>query len=141
MTAEELLMHLKLTGVLRDGSREWALFLVAVPGRPTEYLKLRPGQRVGELEIRAIDHAARTVSVQGGDRGLTLSEATHGLKPEDGYAWLQRLTPDEHTRLYSSPARQQFVDDHSQAQTERQLKELERELEERQQPIPPLDPD
>jgi hypothetical protein len=141
MTADELLAHLKLTGVLRDGSREWALLLLAVPGRPTEYLKLMPGQRVGELEIRTIDHARGTVGVQAGDRAATLSEATHGLRPEDGYAWLQRLTPDEHARFYNSPERQELVDDHAAAQAERQRKELERELDERRQLAPPSDPD
>ena len=130
MAPEELLSHLKLSGLVREGSRQWALFLVAVPGGPTEHLKLMPGQRVGGLEIRSIDHAAQTVDVWAGDRDLTLSEATHGLKPEDGYEWLQRLTPDEHARLYNSPERQQLVDEHSRAQAERQLQELERELEE-----------
>jgi hypothetical protein len=141
MEPEELLSHLKLAGLVRDGSRQWALLLVAVPGGPTEHLKLMPGQRLGGLEIRSIDHAAQTVDVRAGDRDLTLSEATHGLKPEDGYPWLQRLSADEHARLHNSPERQQLVDEHSRAQAERQLQELERELEERGQIPPPSSPD
>lgn len=133
MAPEELLAHLKLTGLARDGSRHWALFLLAVPGKPTEYVKLMAGQRLGDLEVRAIDQATQTVDVRLGDWDATLSEATHGLKPEDGYAWLQRLTADEHARLYNSPARQRLVGDHSQAQEQRQLEELARELQEREQ--------
>ena len=134
MTADELLSHLKLTGVVQDGSRQWALFLLAVPGRPAEWLKLMPGQRLGELEIRAVDNAARTVDVEFGGRGMTLSEATHGLNPEDGHAWLQRLSADEHAHLYNTPERQELVDEHSRAQAERQQMELQRETEERGQP-------
>jgi len=137
MTVEELLMHLKLTGLVQDESRQWALFLLAVPGKPREYVKLMAGQRLGGLEVRAIDRATQTVDVRWGDREATVSAAMHGLKPEDGYAWLQRLTADEHARLYNSPERQRLVNDHSQAQAERQLEELARELAEREQLLEP----
>ncbi len=130
---DDVLSHLKLTGLVQDGSNQWALFLLAEPGETTEYMKLMAGQRLGDLEVRAIDPAAQTVDVRVGGRDATLSLATHGLKPEDGYAWLQRLTADEHARLYNSPARQRLVECHTQAQEERQRQELARELQEREQ--------
>jgi hypothetical protein len=43
------------------------------------------------------------------------------------------LTPDEHTRLYNTPERQELVEDHARAQDERQRQELARELAEREQ--------
>ena len=137
MADETLLAHLKLTGLVGLESKRWALFLVAEPGKPTEYLKLMEGQRLGALEVGVIDAVEQSVSVRVGDWDATLSMATHGLKPEDGYAWLQRLTPDEHTRLYSTPERQRLVGDHAQAQEDRQRQELARELAEREQFLPP----
>lgn len=131
LSTGEFLAHLKLGGLVEDGEKRWALFLLAVPGRPAEHLKLMAGQRLGDLEVLAIDPAARTVEVRVGEREESLSLATHGLKPEDRYAWLQRLTPDEHARRHNSPARLQFVDDHAEAQEQRQREELARELEER----------
>src|SRR5262245_32703107 len=137
MKAEELLAQLKLTGMARDEATEWALFLLALPGKPTEHLKLKAGQQLGDLEVLSIDPAAQAVDVRLGDQIATLSVATDGLKPEDGYAWLQRLTPDEHARLYNSPARQSFVDDHSQAQEQRQREEMARALPEPEQLLQP----
>lgn len=131
--AEEFPSHLKLTGLVQDGSNQWALFLLAEPGEPTEYMRLMAGQRLGDLEVRAIDPAAQTVDVRVGDRDATLSLATHGLKPEDVNPSLQRLTADEHARLYNSPERQRLVEDHSRAQELRQGEELAREIEEREQ--------
>ena len=132
MKPEELSAHLKLTGLAEDGPSRWALFVLAVPGQPTEHLKLKEGQRLGGLEVLAIDPSGRSVDVRLQGQNLTLSLAADGLKPEDGYAWLQRLTPDEHARNYNSPARRQLVDDHAKAQEERQREELAREIEERE---------
>lgn len=131
LSTAEFLAHLKLGGLVEDGEKRWALLLMAVPGRPAEHLKLMAGQRLGDLEVLAIDPAARTVEVRVGEREESLSLATHGLKPEDSYAWLQRLTPEEHARRHNSPARQQFVGDHAQAQEQRQREEIAREIEDR----------
>lgn len=134
---DEILTHLKLTGFANHGSKQWVRLLLAVPGQPTEYLKLMEGQQQGKVEVNGIDPVAQTVYVRVGDQDATLTFATQGLKPEDGYAWLQRLTADEHARLYNSPARQQLVGDHSQAQEQRQLEELARELQDWEQLPPP----
>jgi hypothetical protein len=136
-TSEEILTHLKLTGFAKHGAKQWVLLLVAAPGKPTEHLKLMKGQCQSGVEVRSLNAVAQTAVVRVGELDATLSLATEGVKPEDGYAWLQRLTPDEHARLYNSPARQQLVEDHSRAQEERQLQELARELEEREQLAPP----
>jgi hypothetical protein len=133
IAAEEYLGHLKLAGLVEDGSNQWALFLLAVPGRAAEHLKLMPGQRLGDLELLAIDQEAEAVEVRVRGMEAELSLAANGLRPEDSYPWLQRLTPDEHARRHNSPARQEFVGDHSQAQEARQREELEREMEERRQ--------
>lgn len=132
-TAATLLSHVKLTGVVELGSKRWALVLIAEPGKPTEFLKLMEGQRQGGLEVHSIDAREQSISVRVDDRDVTLSLATHGLKPQDGYAWLQRLTPDEHSRLYLTPEKLRFVDDHAQAHELRQHQELVRELAERTQ--------
>ncbi len=123
-----LLAHLKLTGVVEADAQRWALLLVAEPGKPTEHLKLTVGQRQGALEVLAIDARAQTVSVRVGDQEATLSPATHALKPEDGYAWLQRLTPDEHARLHRATERGRFVDAHTEAHEERQRREQVRQV-------------
>jgi hypothetical protein len=133
ISAEEYLGHLKLAGLVEDGSKQWALFLLAVPGRAAEHLKLMPGQRLGDLELLAIDREAESVGVRVRGLEAELSLAANGLRPQDSYSWLQRLCPDEHARRHNSPARQEFVGDHSQAQEAHQREELAREMEERQQ--------
>ncbi len=137
LSSGEFLTHLKLTGLVEDGEKRWALLLLAVPGRSAEHLKLMAGQRLGDLEILAIDPATGAVDVRVGERDESLSLATHGLKPEDRYGWLQRLTPDEHVRRHNSRTMQQLVGDHAHAQEERQREELARELEERALLLPP----
>lgn len=133
MSADEFLAHLWLSSLVEDGSKRWALLLLAVPGRPAEHLKLMAGQRLGDLEILAIDPAAGSVEVRVLGRHATLSLDTDAPGPEDGFSWLQRLTPEEHARRYNSPARQRLASEHSEAQERRQLEELARELEEREQ--------
>lgn len=123
-----LLAQLKLTGVGETDASRWALLLVAEPGKPTEHLKLTVGQRQGAIEVLAIDARARTVSVRVGNHEATLSPVTHAPKPEDGYAWLQRLTPDEHARLHRATERGHFVDAHTQAHEERQRREQARQV-------------
>lgn len=130
--SDEILPYLRLVGFARDNAREWVLLLLAEPGKPTEHLKLMTGQRQCGVEVRAINRGAKTAAVLVGDLETTLSMAEQGLSPEDEYAWRQRLSPDEHARNYNSPERQQLVEDHAQAQEQRQLEELAREREDRE---------
>src|SRR5262245_33036969 len=61
MKAEELAAQLKLSGLVEDGASRWALFVLAVPGKPTEHLKLKEGQCLGGLAVLSIDPSKRAV--------------------------------------------------------------------------------